>query len=79
MKARVLVRLKSEVSDPEGAAIGEALATLHYGAVKSVRVGKIFDVELEESDPARARAELEKIARAVLSNPLIEDYSFEIQ
>ncbi len=78
MKARVLVRLKSEVSDPEGAAIGEALATLHYDAVKRVRVGRIFEVDLAETDPARAKTEVEKIARDVLSNPIIEEFTLEI-
>lgn len=78
MKARVLVRLKTEVSDPAGAAIGEALGTLHYDAVRSVRVGKVFDLELQEADPDRAKAELDRIARDVLSNPVIEDYTFEI-
>ena len=78
MRARVLVRLKTEVSDPQGAAIGDALSTLHYDAVKSVRVGKVFDVELDESDPKRAQTEVDKIARDVLSNPVIEDYTFEI-
>lgn len=78
MKARVFVRLKREVSDPAGTAIREALSTLHYDAVKDVRVGKIFDLELAESDAGRARAELEKIARDVLSNPTVEEFTFEI-
>jgi phosphoribosylformylglycinamidine synthase subunit PurS len=78
MKARVLVRLKNEVSDPAGAAIREALGTLHYDAVAKVRVGKVFDLELREDDPDRAKAELDRIARDVLSNPVIEDYTFEI-
>lgn len=78
MKARVLVRLKTEVSDPAGAAIGDALETLHYDAIRTVRVGKVFDLELDESDPDRAKAELDRIARDVLSNPVIEEYTFEI-
>jgi len=78
VKARVLVRLKQEVSDPQGIAIGEALKTLHYDAVSQVRAGKIFDLELDETDPDRARREVERIACEVLSNPTIEDYSFEI-
>ena len=78
MRARVIVRLKPEVSDPEGTVIGQALATLHYDAVETVRVGKIFDVELRETDRARAETELRKIAHDVLSNPTIEDFTFEI-
>ncbi|MBI1784558.1 phosphoribosylformylglycinamidine synthase subunit PurS [Candidatus Sumerlaeota bacterium] len=78
MKARVLVRLKKEVSDPQGMAIGQALNTMHYDAVKGVRAGKVFDLELAETDAKRARTEVEKIARDVLSNPVIEDFTFEI-
>lgn len=78
MRARVIVSLKQEVSDPEGIAIGEALGTLHYDAVKAVRVGKVFDIELEDTDRDRVKTEIDRIARDVLSNPVIEDYTFEI-
>ena len=78
MKVRVLVQLKAEVSDPEGNAIREALATLGGGAVKDVRVGKLFDLDLETEDEALGREQLERIARDVLSNPVIEDYDVEI-
>lgn len=78
MKAQVFVRLKTEVSDPAGMAIREALATQHYDAVRSVRVGRVFDLELEEKDPAAARAAVERIARDILSNPVIEEFSCEI-
>ena len=78
MKVRVIVQLKAEVSDPEGKAIQEALATLHSDTIKAVRVGKVFDLELSESDPERARAQIETIAGDVLSNPVIEDFSYEI-
>jgi len=79
MKARVYVRLKTEVSDPEGRAIGDALATLHYDAVRSVRVGKVFDLELEENDPKRAAEAIAAIANDVLANPTIEEFTFEIE
>ena len=78
MKARVFVRLKQEVSDPEGTAIGEALKTLHYDAVSRVRAGKVFDLELDETDLERAKREVERIAQEFLSNPTIEDYTFEV-
>lgn len=78
MKARVYVRLKGEVSDPQGMAIGEALAGMHYDAVRGVRVGKVFDIDLAETDAARAREAVERVARDVLSNPVIEVFEFEI-
>lgn len=78
MKARVYVRLKTEVSDPQGHAIREALSTMAYKAIKGVRVGKVFDLELEENDPRRAEEEIKKIAHEVLSNPVIEEFSYEL-
>lgn len=78
MKAQVYVRLKTEVSDPAGMAIREALATQHYKAVTSVRVGRVFDLELDEKDAGAAKVAIEKIAHEILSNPVIEEFSYEI-
>ena len=55
MKARVTVTLKTGVLDPQGKAIEGALHALGFGGVGSVRQGKIFDIEIDESDPARPR------------------------
>lgn len=79
MKARVVVRLKAEVSDPEGNAVREALASMHCDAVVGVRVGKIFEIELSGSDPESARQQVAKIARDVLSNPVVETFEFELE
>ena len=78
MKARVFVRIKSEVSDPQGQAIQKALATVHGGSVRSVRVGKIFDLELDGTDRAQAETEIRKMATDILSNPIIEEFTFVI-
>ncbi|MCZ2156501.1 MAG: phosphoribosylformylglycinamidine synthase subunit PurS [Bryobacterales bacterium] len=78
MKARVHVYLKPSVLDPQGQTITRALAGFGYSAIQSVRQGKYFDVELDDSLGADgAREQLEKIAHEVLSNPVIEDYSIE--
>lgn len=79
MKARVHVYLKPSVLDPQGQTITRALAGFGYGVVESVRQGKYFDIVLGDSlDRDAAREQLEKIAREVLSNPVIEDYSIEL-
>jgi len=78
MKARVTVTLKPGVLDPQGQAIVGSLHSLGFGAVGSVRQGKVFDVELEETDPAAAELTLGSICQRLLANTVIENYSIEI-
>ena len=78
MKARVHVMLKSGVLDPQGRAIGNALSGLGFKGIGAVRQGKVIELELAESDPARARAEVDAMCRELLANPVIEDYTIEL-
>jgi phosphoribosylformylglycinamidine synthase PurS subunit len=78
MKAIVTVMLKDGVLDPQGKAIGHALHTLGFSAVQSVRAGKVIELELDESDPARARQAAEEMARRLLANLVIESYSVRV-
>ena len=78
MKAHVWVMLKSTVLDPQGTAIQQALASLGHSAVRDVRQGKFFVLDLNSLDRAAAQAEVERIARDVLTNPVIEEFRFEI-
>lgn len=79
LKAKVIVTLKQEVSDPQGQAVCEGINTLHANFAKRVRVGKIIDIDLQETDRKLAEAELNKVCNEVLSNPVIEEYSFVIE
>ena len=79
MKAKVYVTLKAGVLDPQGKAIQHSVALLGYGGIADVRQGKYFEVALEESDEATARETAERMAKDVLSNPVIEDYRVEIE
>ncbi len=79
MKAVVTVMLKPGVLDPQGRAIGHALGTLGFAGVGEVRAGKRIELELAESDPGRARAAAEEMARRLLANPVIESYQVEVQ
>jgi phosphoribosylformylglycinamidine synthase PurS subunit len=78
MKATVLVRLKTEVLDPQGDAVRRALGKLGFEGVKGVRVGKLIEIEIDEKVHTEAKAELEKrlakMADEMLANPVIEDY-----
>ena len=78
MKAVVTVMLKPGVLDPQGRAIGHALGTLGFAGVGEVRAGKRIELELAESDPARARAAAEEMARRLLATPVIESYHVEV-
>jgi phosphoribosylformylglycinamidine synthase len=77
VKAVVHVVLKPEVLDPQGQAIARASASLGYAAVRSVRQGKVFEVELDAPDAQRARSLLAELCQKLLANPVIEDFSIE--
>ncbi len=78
MKAIVTVMLKTGVLDPQGKAIGHALHNLGFAGVGEVRMGKVIELELAETDAARARQEAEEMARKLLANPVIESFKVEI-
>ena len=78
IKARVTVTLKNGVLDPQGKAIEHALSGLGFGGVGSVRQGKVFDLELEGSDKAKAEADLKAMCDKLLANTVIENYSVAI-
>ncbi|MCF6327300.1 MAG: phosphoribosylformylglycinamidine synthase subunit PurS [Devosiaceae bacterium] len=74
MKAQVRVTLKSGILDPQGKAIEEALASLGFNDVGSVRQGKTFDIELNEPDDEKARIIIADMCEKLLANTVIEDY-----
>jgi phosphoribosylformylglycinamidine synthase len=77
VKAVVHVMPKPDVLDPQGQAIARASASLGHAAVRGVRQGKVFEVELEAADPARALSLVEELCQKLLANPVIEDFSIE--
>ena len=78
MKARVFIMPKEGVLDPQGKAIGHALGTLGFKDVGEVRQGKVIDLELAETDRARARAAVEAMCKQLLANTVIESYRIEL-
>ena len=76
MKVQVAVKLKAGVLDPQGKAIGHALEGLGYNGVSDVRVGKLIELDLAETDREKASKAAESMARRLLANTVIE--SFEI-
>jgi len=79
MKATVLVRLKSEVLDPQGDAVRRALGKLGFDGVKGVRVGKLIEIELDDAAAGTdLKARLEKMSDEMLANPVIEDFEIKL-
>jgi phosphoribosylformylglycinamidine synthase subunit PurS len=78
MKARIKITLKNGVLDPQGKAIEGAIKGLGISGVGDVRQGKYIEVDLAESDPAKAKTLVEQMCRVLLANTVIENYSYEI-
>jgi len=78
MKAHVWVMPKQTVLDPQGKTIHNALASMGFAAVRDVRQGKFFVLELNGMTREEAQKQVERISRDVLANLVIEDYRFEI-
>ena len=78
MKARVRITLKEGILDPQGKAIAQALGRLGFDGVESVRQGKYVEIELRETNPGKARAQVEDMCAQLLANTVMEEYSVEV-
>ncbi len=78
MKARVTIMLKDGVLDPQGEAIKQALTSLEYNNVNSVRQGKVIDLELNESSEEAAIDSIQEMCEKLLANTVIEDYEIKL-
>ena len=78
MKARVFITLKDGVLDPQGEAIRHALGTLGFEGVEAVRQGKVIDLEIAETDPAKTKSAVTEMCDKLLANTIIENYRVEI-
>lgn len=80
MKAKVYVNLKPGVLDPQGKAIHHSVELLGFSGIADIRQGKYFELALDNSLTKReAQESVSRMAREVLSNPIIEDYRVEIE
>ena len=79
MKAYVYVSLKKTVLDPQGKTIHGALKKMGYQGLSDVRQGKYFEIVLDGLDKEAAKAEIDRIAREVLTNPVIEEYRYSLE
>ena len=79
MKAKIIVMPKKTVLDPQGVTVKNALESMHFAGIKQVRVGKFIEVELEGGDAAALQKKIDDACHKLLSNPVIEEYTFQIQ
>ena len=79
MNAKVFVTLKKGVLDPQGKAVGDALASMGYSEVKGLRIGKFIEVELDTSSKQDAEKSLKEMCEKLLANTVVEDYRVEIE
>ena len=77
--AKVYISLKPTVNDPQGLTIKEALHNLGFSDVISVRAGKYIEVKINQDDENKARGQANQMCRRLLANPVIENYSFELE
>ena len=78
MIARVTVMLKEGVLDPQGEAVKQALNSLDYDKVKSVRQGKVMEIGLDETSEIEANKSIQEMCEKLLANTVIESYEIEI-
>lgn len=79
MKAYVYVSLKKSVLDPQGKTIHGALTKMGYKGVEDIRQGKYFELTLNSASHDEAKAEVERMAREVLTNPVIEEFRYTLE
>jgi len=77
--AKIYITLKPTVNDPQGLTIKGALHNLGFSSVEDVRAGKYIEVKIAEKDIAAARKQVDDMCRKLLTNPVIENYRFELE
>lgn len=77
-EAQVKITLKKTVADPQGLTVKHALESLNFKDISGVRMGKFITLQLNSKDQAKAKAEAEEMCQKLLANPIIEDFSIEV-
>lgn len=79
MQAKVYVTLKEGVLDPQGEAVHHALSSMGFDGINSVRQGKLIELDLDQTDAAKAEAALKDMCEKLLANTVIESYRIEVE
>jgi phosphoribosylformylglycinamidine synthase len=78
MKATIIVLPKKSVLDPQGKTVKHALESMHFTGIQDLRIGKFIEVELTGRNKAALKKKIDDACRKLLSNPVIEEYRFEL-
>ena len=78
MRAKIHVTLKNGVLDPQGEAVRHALGSMGFDGIEGVRQGKVIELELSETDPAKAKTNITEMCEKLLANTVIENYEIEL-
>jgi phosphoribosylformylglycinamidine synthase len=78
-RARIFVTLKKSVMDPQGATVGRALESMGYEGVENVRIGKFLEMDVQKNSREEAEKQVDEMCDRLLSNPVIEKYTFEME
>jgi phosphoribosylformylglycinamidine synthase subunit PurS len=76
---KIKVTLRKSILDPQGKASENSLHSLNYTAVKNVRIGKYIELDINETDEKKARELIDEVCHKLLSNPVMEDYTYELE
>jgi phosphoribosylformylglycinamidine synthase len=78
MKAVIKVRLKNGILDPQGKTVNNALHHLGFVTINDVRIGKLIELTINEKKRDIAREKIEEACKKLLTNPIIEDFTYEL-
>lgn len=79
MKVKIFISLKPTVSDPQGTTIKGVLHKLGFNMVNDVRAGKFIELDIEDGEESDIRLQVSEMCQKLLSNPIIEDFEFELE
>ncbi|MBF0542374.1 MAG: phosphoribosylformylglycinamidine synthase subunit PurS [Nitrospirae bacterium] len=79
MKVKIYTKLKESVLDPQGQAVTGGLKNLGFNTIKSVRIGKVIDIVLDDMSALEAQSQIKKMCEQLLANTVIEDYNFTFE
>jgi phosphoribosylformylglycinamidine synthase len=77
--AKIKVTLRKSILDPAGKAVENALHSINHTSINNVRIGKFIELDISEPDLEKAKLIIDEVSKKILSNPIMEDYSFEIE
>ncbi|KPL02500.1 MAG: hypothetical protein AMJ90_05605 [candidate division Zixibacteria bacterium SM23_73_2] len=77
--AKVFVRLKEGVLDPQGSTIKRALEDMGYDGIEDIRTGRVFEINFSSEDRNKSKVLIDEVCKKLLANPVIEKYKFEVK